>query len=544
MDEIDDDFNTDAFKRAIAEIESSGGKNLSNKYSSAAGKYHFLYRHIRRDPLLKGVSKREFMANSDLQEQIMDKAIRGDLKGYASYKDGASKLKKEFGSELRTDQIAALTHFLGPTGTKKYLEDPENYKVSGKNNATVQQYIDRYDSYYQPKDGDSIFIEGKIKNNEVKYGTPEYKRLYDEGSIMGVSQDGTPFQNLDQVVVDGSEKYKTSKNEKVLDTNYIDSTLNANKDKQEDGQFKNGGWLDKHEEGGSVSKAQDGTEVEGYNPNSDYEVLYDIEKSVNKSLGDINNKARDFSYENGDENIDNMRHVSGGRYAAEAIQQKVRDIPYVGSLLDFAGVDKAAGFIGSNAMGIGHELSTFFGADERPFLAKLQEMGEDTFNNYVGSIVGSLGVDDSKKDEVIKYLSYNNLLPDGYVRTEQGKKDGLSENVYFKNEDNEVRRPEYKNGGWLDKYEDGGSVPKAQVRETLNEYQMGGNMTGDPVNGSLAEEGQLTEFEGGGTHEENPIGGIPQGLASNGKMNTVEEGESKYKFKKTGDYIFSNRIKL
>lgn len=45
----------------------------------------------------------------------------------------------------------------------------------------------------------------------------------------------------------------------------------------------------------------------------------------------------------------------------------------------------------------------------------------------------------------------------------------------------------------------------------------------------------VTVFEGGGTHEENPLGGIPQGQGSNGKVNLVEEGETKW-----NDYIFSN----
>ena len=202
------------------------------------------------------------------------------------------------------------------------------------------------------------------------------------------------------------------------------------------------------QDGGSLPKAQ-------YSPNYDYEVLYDIEQLVNKSLGDINKKARNFSYENGDGSIDNMRHASGGRYAAEAIQQKIKELPYVGGLLDFVGVDKAAGFIGANAMGVGHELSTFFGADERPFLAKIQEMGEDAFNNYVGSIVGSLDIDDSKKDEAIKYLSYNNLLPDGRVTTEKEKKDGFSEDLYFKDEEGKRITPEYKRGG--------SALPKAQA---------------------------------------------------------------------------------
>ena len=54
-------FNAQAFKHAISMIESSGGKFLDNKNSSAAGKYHFLYNSIKNDPSMKGISKQEFM---------------------------------------------------------------------------------------------------------------------------------------------------------------------------------------------------------------------------------------------------------------------------------------------------------------------------------------------------------------------------------------------------------------------------------------------------------------------------------------------------
>jgi hypothetical protein len=52
---------------------------------------------------------------------------------------------------------------------------------------------------------------------------------------------------------------------------------------------------------------------------------------------------------------------------------------------------------------------------------------------------------------------------------------------------------------------------------------------------------RLTEFNGGGTHEENSLGGIPLGIGANGKRNSVEDGETRYKFDE-GGYIFSNRI--
>lgn len=47
----------------------------------------------------------------------------------------------------------------------------------------------------------------------------------------------------------------------------------------------------------------------------------------------------------------------------------------------------------------------------------------------------------------------------------------------------------------------------------------------------------VTEFNTGGTHEQNPYGGIQQGVASDGLPNLVEEGEVKYK-----DYIYSARL--
>ncbi len=53
-----------------------------------------------------------------------------------------------------------------------------------------------------------------------------------------------------------------------------------------------------------------------------------------------------------------------------------------------------------------------------------------------------------------------------------------------------------------------------------------------------AEGGELNTFENGGTHEQNPNGGIPQGVDDNGTPNLVEQGESKYK-----NYIFSDRLK-
>ena len=59
------------------------------------------------------------------------------------------------------------------------------------------------------------------------------------------------------------------------------------------------------------------------------------------------------------------------------------------------------------------------------------------------------------------------------------------------------------------------------------------------LSSQLADGGSLVEFKNGGSHEENPLGGIPQGYNENGDLNLVEQGETKW-----NDYIFSDRNKL
>jgi hypothetical protein len=146
---IKKDFDREAFKKAIAHVESSGGKFLENSTSSAAGKYHFLYRYIQDIPLLRGVTKREFINRPELQEQVMDMAIDGTLPGFPSYKEYAKELKSKYKTELGLHDIAALTHFLGKGGARKYLSNPDGFVVPGKN-ASVLQYINKFRKAFVP----------------------------------------------------------------------------------------------------------------------------------------------------------------------------------------------------------------------------------------------------------------------------------------------------------------------------------------------------------------------------------------------------------
>lgn len=78
-----------------------------------------------------------------------------------------------------------------------------------------------------------------------------------------------------------------------------------------------------------------------------------------------------------------------------------------------------------------------------------------------------------------------------------------------------------------------GKSHKVQHAFGGNMYSMGGR--------AFADGGQLTQFTEGGTHEQNPLGGIPQGFAPDGKLNLVEQGETKLN---AADYVFSDQIKV
>ena len=100
-----------------------------------------------------------------------------------------------------------------------------------------------------------------------------------------------------------------------------------------------------------------------------------------------------------------------------------------------------------------------------------------------------------------------------------------------------------KRGLWDNIRDNRGSGKKPTKQMLEHERKINAKAYGGAANGMQSEGEGFTEFKGGGTHEQNPLGGIPIGMGTNGKVNTVEENETKYKFK-DGDYVFSNRIKI
>ena len=75
-------------------------------------------------------------------------------------------------------------------------------------------------------------------------------------------------------------------------------------------------------------------------------------------------------------------------------------------------------------------------------------------------------------------------------------------------------------------------VIKNTALQLINPFSEGGDMNNNEYTNGIV------PFNTGGTHEQNPNGGIPQGIGANGLPNLVEEGEVKY-----NDYIYSNRLR-
>lgn len=192
---------------------------------------------------------------------------------------------------------------------------------------------------------------------------------------------------------------------------YMDSTYRAPMPKQE---FANGGLIKMQTAGKVVSKKPNLSAQSIGNTLRDYEKSVDrwLGRPMNKAINAGVNAAKEY-FGPKDDPLDNFRHPMAGRYTSEAIQDKLGNIPIL---------SQVAGFLGANALGAGHELSTlvkgateFGGHDTRPWGVKLRESAEDAFNNMVGAAVGSTPfVSPEQKSKYLLNLSLNNKLPDGY----------------------------------------------------------------------------------------------------------------------------------
>lgn len=195
-----DPFDVKKFKKGIAHVESSGGKHLWNKTSSATGKYQFLYNNLKDLKIMKGITRKQFMENSDLQEKVMDMAVKGKLKGRPGYFRNANDLTNEYSQRLgenwnyRKDEVAAISHFLGRQGARNYFNSilsGKDYKVDGKVNLKVSDYLKKYNSVI---DSNQDIPKELMFNNQTKENSLSIKPI--EGLLQ--KQDNTNINQFNK----------------------------------------------------------------------------------------------------------------------------------------------------------------------------------------------------------------------------------------------------------------------------------------------------------------------------------------------------------
>lgn len=242
------------------------------------------------------------------------------------------------------------------------------------------------------------------------------------------------------------------------------------------------GWLDEFEKGGnaglvsSVKKeSKPPTKLKAFGEDlKNYE--HRLENWLDNPMGKAENFDHKFMFSKkpGKRNFlinpldhegpsDNIRHASAGYYASKAIADKFPEV------MKYTGIPQITGALGSTLLGLGHELSSnkYVADGYDPTYTKknvITEAIEDAGNNGAGAFMNMVPfLDEQQKLNFLKYLSANNMLPDG-IDDPEGKK-----NMYWKDEKGKVKKPfskqnggeldEYGDGGgWLDQYDDGGSI--------------------------------------------------------------------------------------
>lgn len=157
-------------------------------------------------------------------------------------------------------------------------------------------------------------------------------------------------------------------------------------------------------------------------------------------------------------------------------------------------------------------------------------------------IAGIFAGDSKAKHEATNLNVMGSLANDRYLNNFSNNASNISTNMFntaslnlaafggLLDSDNIDNYTKYK----LRSYAFGGSIKPMKIRYNGlgNYFAYGGDLSlsGDWTNG-------VTIVKEGGSHETNPLGGVPMGVDENGTPNLVEEGEVIF-----NDYVFSKRL--
>ena len=489
-------FNKKAYKHAISMVESAGGKYLKN--GNALGRYQFIYRYIKDTPEMKGVSKRDFMNNRELQEKIMDTALDGKLKNFTYGPAYAQKFIKDNNANISIEDATALVHFLGPGDAKKAIQNPETFKVPGVN-LTVNEYLGKFKTNYQRyQKHENWMNQNQSEENPITMA-------YDQNGMAILREDKDPNQPYVAPV-----------------------TNNLPEQPQQNIQGDPAGFSP---EGVALANLPDqgGQQMQAENmPNAGGVMRI--------------------------ENQDNVPSLQDGFLRLED-QMKVQGLELTGQKSDPQEdrYQQNQYFLGGQMMGmLGGLGGKIAGAEEAGGIGS-QAPGAEGGGPGIGAYVGAAGtalqlgqMAFGKPDVDTSGMTAPEEVPSKGSAALSGAMAGASAGMAFGPWGAAIGGVVGGAAGLMGNKKAEKAQDKAHLNYTSRKhseatgmYELGGTLNSydsSPVNGASE---LVTMFENGGTHEQNSLGGIPQGMGANGKPNLVEEGETKFE-----DYIFSNNINM
>ena len=154
-------------KKGLRAVESSDGVQMINPTSTATGLYGQRWSEIKDLPIMRGVSREQFAADTALQNQILDMRWRGDLPEVPGMQSNAALYMKDYPTQigdLTFNELAMLSNLTGREGGRKYfasIRDTVPFKLPGINK-TPKEYIGRIREALARKKQDAENLENKV----------------------------------------------------------------------------------------------------------------------------------------------------------------------------------------------------------------------------------------------------------------------------------------------------------------------------------------------------------------------------------------------
>ena len=154
-------------KKGLRAVESSNGVHMFNANTPATGMYGQFFNQIEGLPMMEGISREQFGADTTLQNQILDMRWRGDIPDVPSMYRNAEMLQEKYPDQigdLSFNELAMLSNLTGRKGARDYfasIREDVPFKLSGINK-TPEQYIDRIREALKTKKEEATNISNTV----------------------------------------------------------------------------------------------------------------------------------------------------------------------------------------------------------------------------------------------------------------------------------------------------------------------------------------------------------------------------------------------